>query len=152
MWIAISIIMFKITSNFHIGATLIAAILLKTLIFKAVMYVDNTDLVITGETVETTESLVSKAQQIINKWCKILWMTGGCLSPEKFWWFLIEFKWDKKGKWKYKNMEEIEGEMIISDHKQIPQTIQQIDVQIGQQGLGVHLAPDGSQKISIIVC
>ena len=46
-------------------------------------------------------------------------------------------------------MEETKGEITISDHKQIPQTIQRIDVQIGQQGLGVYLAPDGSQKNSV---
>ena len=90
--------MLKTMSNFHIGATLIAAISLNTLIFNTVMYVNDTDLVITGETNKTTESLVNKTQQIINKWCKILWITGGCLRPEKCWWFLIEFKWDKKGK------------------------------------------------------
>ena len=102
MCLAISIIMLAIIDNFHISATMVASISLSTIYITAVMYIDDTYLLLSGEKGEESQSLITKAQALVQKWCSILWITGGCLCPDKCWWFLVEFKW-LNSKWKYKN-------------------------------------------------
>ena len=63
MWIAISIIMINIINSIGIGATLISAISLAAMSITAVMYVDKTNLLITVQKNENSESLMNKAQK-----------------------------------------------------------------------------------------
>ena len=79
MWIAISIILLKIIATLSINATLIAEIFLTTLTLSAIVYVDDTDILITAKETETTDDLKQSAQKIISKWCRALWISGGCL-------------------------------------------------------------------------
>ena len=57
MWLAISIVMLAIIDNFHIGATLVATISLSTIYITAVMYVEDTDLLLSGKKGEESPSL-----------------------------------------------------------------------------------------------
>ena len=91
------------------------------------------------------KTCIEKAQTLIKKWCTALWITGGCLRPEKCWWYSIGFSWDKKGKWQYKTSKETGGIISIPDHKQREQIIKQQEVSKGKEGLGVKLAPDGNK-------
>ena len=68
----------------------------------------------------------------------------GCLRPDKCWWYYIDFKWDANGKWKYKKVRDTPGSIEIPDEKQIPRIIKRQVTNIGTEGLGVYLAPDGT--------
>ena len=98
MWVAISIILLSILATVPSNATFLSAISLATITFSAIMYVDDTNLLIIGDKHDNPETLTSKAQTMINKWCNALWITGGCLRPDKCWWYLIQFEWLPNGK------------------------------------------------------
>ena len=105
MWIAISCILLSIMENTNIAATLVSAVTLSTVTMNAIMYVDDTNIIIANAS-ETQDNLNKKAQRLIHKWCTALWLTVGCLHPDKCWWYSIGFKWDAKGAWKYKKVRE----------------------------------------------
>ena len=133
-------------ANTNIAATLVSAITLSTVTMNAIMYVEDTDIIITANASETQDNLNKKAQRLIHKWCTALWLTGGCLRPNKCWWYSIGFKWDAKGAWKYKKVRETQGDLFVPDHKQNQQQICRHEAHDGREGLGVHLAPDGNEK------
>ena len=146
MWIAISIILLNIIATVPINATLIASISLATLVMSAIMYVDDTDILITAKKGETLQQLKENAQTLIRKWCSVLWISGGCLRPDKCWWYVVDFTWRNNGTWRYKTKKETEGTILIPDHQQIDQVVQQKEPHQGMKGLGVFLAPDGNNK------
>eukprot|EP00957_Ditylum_brightwellii_P068950 5233442-Ditylum_brightwellii.AAC.1 len=53
----------------------------------------------------TTNKMISTAQKELTLSSGLARATGGSVSPEKGKnsWYLIEFKWDKAGKWKLVN-------------------------------------------------
>ena len=149
MWIAISIILLNIISTVPINATLIAAILLTTLVVSAIMYVDNTDILITAKNDKNVDTLKANAQTLISKWCNALWISGGCLRLEKCWWYVIDFKWRPNGTWRYKLKEETAGQLLIPDHNKVDQLVEQKGPNKDMEGLGVYLAPDGNDKAQL---
>ena len=134
-------------ANIPINATLISAITLGSVVMNAIMYVDDTDIIITANDGENQHELHQQAQTLISKWCSALWFTGGCLRPDKCWWYSIGFHWDSKGTWRYKKVKEMHGDLYVPDHKCKPQKISRHEVHEGKEGLGVHLAPDGNEKV-----
>ena len=146
MWIAISIILLSIIATVPINATLTSAITLMTLSISAIMYVDDTNILLTAKNNESVDDVKRNAQTIIRKWCNALWISGGCLRPDKCWWYVIEFAWKQDGSWRYRTKTETAGKLAIPDHKQNDQYIDQIEPSVGKEGLGVYLAPDGNNK------
>ena len=146
MWIAISIILLNIIATVPINATLTASISLATLVMSAIMYVDDTDILITAKDGETQQQLKHNAQTLINKWCSALWISGGCLRPDKCWWYVIDFSWRPNGTWRYCTKKETEAPLTIPDHTKTDQVIAQKEPGDGMKGLGVFLAPDGNNK------
>ena len=90
--IVIDVILLNIIATVPINATLAASLSLATLVVSAVMYVDDTDILITAKEGKTQQQLKKNAQTLINKWCSALWISGGCLRPDKCWWYYIDFK------------------------------------------------------------
>ena len=101
MWVSISVILLFIITTVPFNATIISAILLATITMSAIMYVDDTDLLVIGDDDDTTPTLTYKAQMMVKKWCSALWISGGCLRPKKCWWYLIRFVWKRDGTWRY---------------------------------------------------
>ena len=109
---------------------------------NAIMFVDNTDLFLTGETNEHHTSITSKAQQLTSKWCSMLRITGGALCPEKCRWYLLSFKWTSEGDWSYKKIRDTPAEVYIPDHHNIHHKIKCYEAAEGVKGLGIFGAPD----------
>ena len=66
-------------------------------VFKLVgfAYVDDSDLMQMGS---DPVEVLSSMQNLINSWGELMDVTGGALSIEKSWWYMIEYTW-KRGKW-----------------------------------------------------
>ena len=60
-------------------------------------YVDNCDLFQSSENLD--EVLVSSMQHLINSWGSLMEVTGETLRPDKSWWYLVKYQWER-GKWK----------------------------------------------------
>ena len=125
MWIAISIVLLNIIVTVPNNATLIFSITLTTLTLLAIMYVDDTDILLTAKISETLEDVKTNAQTIITEWCNMLWVSRGCLRPEKCWWYAINFKWRKEGTWQYCTLSESKGTLLIPDHEKVNQHVAQ---------------------------
>ena len=144
MWLAVSVIILSIMAMLPINATLITAISLQTLVFSAIMYVDDTDLFFLGSASDDNDTLTSKAKTLIDKWCSTLWITGGCLRPDKCWWYLLDFKWNSDSLWKYATKKDSPGELVIPDHQLNKEQIERCEPHVGRETLGTFLAPDGN--------
>ena len=115
-------------------------------------YVDDCDLVQVGTNpVEVLESM----QQLINSWGSLMEVTGGALSVEKSWWYLVDFVW-KRGKWVAKDAE-TELDLVATSSKGERVSLRRLRAHEASKMLGVWVAPDGShtklireQKISAI--
>mgnify|MGYP001358008631 FL=1 len=70
-----------------------------TIVLIGFLFVDDTDLVIMGNSNDSTMDVIHKMQKAIDFWNGILRVSGGALKPEKCYWYLAQFEW-KKGKHK----------------------------------------------------
>jgi hypothetical protein len=113
------------------------------------MYVDDTDLILIGEQNDTTEDIKQKAQSLITKWCSSLWISGGCLRPEKCWWYMIKFIWNKNGTWRYAQVDETPAHILIPDENRTQQRIKSCETSDGRKTLGAFLAPDGNNNAQL---
>ena len=143
-WICISIVLISIINAFPVNAAFTSAITGLTITLCAIMYVDDTDLLIAGNYHNDFIDVSAKAQALAHKWCSALRITGGALRPEKCWWYLISFCWLPDGSCRYATTEETPGTIQIPDYKMNPSEIKRHEVSTGKMGLGVLLAPDGS--------
>ena len=145
MWIAISLILISIMSDFDVQAKCIAAISGLCLIFSVIMYVDDTDILITGEFEDTYEDILQKTQRITNKWCNILWSMGAAPRPEKCFWFPILFEGLENGNWRYKDINNEQNNLEMPDHNRQHKQIRRFDSDNAEEELlGIHLCPNGN--------
>ena len=91
-----------------------------------------------------------KAQPLVTKWCDTLWLTGGCLRPDKCTWFLITFKWDKDGNWSYGSVLDRPFDLLIPNDQKLPHIIERKNCDDGVKGLGIFIQPTGTGKAQII--
>ena len=58
------------------------------------LFVNDTDLVVMADKIESVKSVCLQLQRAVDFWNGILRVSGGSLWPERFYWYLIEFEWD----------------------------------------------------------
>lgn len=86
MWTAITIIIVRILAMYTPGTNIVSSISLLTIVFTAILYVDDTDLFIVGNSIkETPEALLRRAKEIVKIWDQSIWAVLrsfiGTLSP-----------------------------------------------------------------------
>ena len=145
IFIAISCVLLSYLESVIKGLHIKTAISLTVLTITAVMYVDDADILLAQlHQAETTESLMRRTQKAANEWRKGIVQTGGALRPEKCKWYLLLFIW-KNAEWKIQDgINTPQYTLQIKDTDNIPITVERLAPKIGLKGLGVHIAPDGS--------
>ena len=95
IWIALSSVIFEILHKRGFSVDITSSISIE--IFKIVgfAYVDDCDLIQSGSDPLT---VLESTQELINSWGSLMEVTGGALSPEKSWWYLVDYVW-YRGKW-----------------------------------------------------
>jgi hypothetical protein len=96
----------------------------------------------TTPTVTTVEEVLEKMQEGLNTWEGLVKASGGSLSNDKSWWWYIDFTFDNKGNWRYRKMEELEGELSAIEGAQ--KALKRLNVDESFETLGVQLNPIGS--------
>ena len=111
-------------------------------------FVDDTDLIQLDlrDSSITVEEIMLQMQNGINRWEGGLKATGGAIVPGKSWVYPIDFKFNQKGQWEYKSIEEIDYNFTVKDHSNTTHTLRQFEADHGHETLGVILAPDGNNK------
>ena len=63
---------------------------------------DDTDIINLDMEKDPTVNEAHQALQVsLESWSQLITTTGGSLKPEKCFYYLISFQWDKDGKWSY---------------------------------------------------
>ena len=110
-------------------------------------YVDDTDTIHAPVGHSTYQQVTSGLQEAINIWAGGLRATGGTLSPEKSYWYLIDFEWQPKTlTWRYKTMQESPGDIYFMNSNGHQCRIQRHETQTAVETLGIPLAMDGNQN------
>lgn len=67
-----------------------------------ILYVDDTVIIhLNLEEEESLEEAHAALQASLTSWSQLLIATGGALKPEKCFYYIISYTWDRKGGWKY---------------------------------------------------
>jgi hypothetical protein len=125
-WLIISSNLLNIMRQLGFGTFFKAAISGDTLRIAGFSYVDDTDLTQSTtamatmaeevlEKIQEAEEVLEKIQEELNTWEGLVRASGGALSNDKSCWWFIDFTFDHKGDWRYKTMEELEGELTAVD-------------------------------------
>ena len=114
-------------------------------------FVDDTDLITFDmfDNEKSWEDLSSCMQDAINRWEGGLKTSGGAIVPSKSWIYPIDFKFDNKGMYHYKTLNEIDPSFTVLDKKNVQQQLCCYEASIGKETLGVFLAPDGNNKAAL---
>jgi len=154
IFIAISCILLNYFEHRVNGHNVRSAISLSLLMIAAIMYVDDTDILLSSHHYdEPIPILINRARHASTQWRKAVQQTGGALRPDKCRWYLISFKW-KAGKWKYSKIADHPAEIYQRDTNGNQILVQRLESSFGhKKGLGVCTAPDGSfiQQIDVLL-
>ena len=144
MWVAITIVLVKILGMYVPGAHLWAPISLMAVTFSAIMYVDDTDLFVVGQRrSEQAECVFSRAEFLVDIWCRSIWATGGLLRPDKCFCYMVGFSWSGS-QWRYINKTDNDSKIAIPNIKGELEEVKRHEVDVAEETLGVFVAVDGN--------
>lgn len=145
-WTVVSIAILHAHKNQGHGATFLclASGLKKDL--SCILYVDDNDLIHLSENEEETIHEAHEAlQHSVTSWGNLLIATGGALKPQKCFFYLVGYKWDNRGGWRYINSQATQP-LVISvpqpDGSTVP--IEQLPIDSPSVTLGGTSPPSGS--------
>ena len=144
-WAVISITILNAHKKKGHGAYFRCPISRKTGHLAAILFVDDNDLLhIDMDTDQTVEDAHYDLQSSVSSWGKLLIASGGSLKPEKCFFYLISFKWNKEGKWSYAaNEEEEEYRLGVPLPDGSEAEIEHLAVDVAKETLGVWTCPSG---------
>ena len=108
-------------------------------------YVDDSDLIQTG-----TDPVIVLAsmQDLINSWGELIDVTGGALSVEKSWWYMIDYNYKKGGKWIATDAGvNLQLAATSSSGERVP--LKRLHADEASKMLGIYVAPDGNKEALI---
>ena len=151
IWVLVSTPLLNMLRTADKGAHLLSAISKEPAHFVGFAFVDDTDLVTfrADDFTITDDEIFEDMQESIDRWEEGLKITGGAIVPSKSWVYPISFEFSEDGLWKYKSMLDNDFQFSVKDHRGIRQILQQHEVDIGTETLGVILAPDGNNKAAV---
>ena len=101
-WAVISIAILHAHKKEGHGATFVCPVSSKAKKVAGILYVDDNDLLhLNLDADETAEEAHAALQASVACWSQLLVATGGSLKPEKCFYHLISYMWDRHGNWKY---------------------------------------------------
>jgi hypothetical protein len=96
-------------------------------------------------------NVITNLKRLAQEWERLLFSTGGALNLEKCFWFLLAWRWDK-GIAKLHTSTTAPGILSMTSELSPEQTeIKRIAPTESYRTLGVHLAPNGSNKGAISI-
>jgi hypothetical protein len=113
-WAVISITVVRAHKKKGHGATFVCPISKLKFVLAAVLFVDDCDLIhIDMVNDELVLQTFDKMQASIESWGRLLIATGGSYKPDKCFYHLLSFYWDRKGKWHYAPNHEVEEYTMV---------------------------------------
>ena len=150
-WAVVSIVIIRAHKRKGFGARFLCLISQIRWHLAGILYVDDCDLLhLDLSREETIEEVHTHGQRSINNWGRLLIGSGGAFKPPKSFYYLIFFRWQKNGRWRYERNEEREDlGLMIPMPKGTSATIEQIPVDEARETLGCLARPDGKGKAAL---
>ena len=144
LWAVISTKMFEILHSLNLATLITMPISGTELTLVGFAYIDDSDLFSFSQT-HDVDTTVKQMQEIVDNWELAAKVTGGALAPNKCWWYLIEFEWDKKNDCTYAS-KKIDDKYVLTtkNAKNETEILKRLQPNIAQEMLGVYIAPDGN--------
>ena len=149
---AVSALMINAYKDFGHGVQFISPVTGTVLFFAAVLYVDDTDLLLRADTPECTdEEFFGKIQRAVRDWARIVMVTGGSLKPAKCHASIGSFKY-VNGVAKLKTSRSSNVTLLVPQKDAPDETIDIIKPTDSKKTLGVktNLAGCGSDQLQFI--
>jgi len=121
-----------------------SAISKRAITLSCFAFVDDTYLILSNVTRMSTEDFIAKGQRALWEWEGLLTATGGQLHEDKSYWYFVEVIW-RNGRWGYRPLEEIPGELYLFNRGQAKQ-IAKLTPHQAKEALGIYSRPDGDMK------
>ena len=136
IWVLVSSVVFEILHQRGFAVHICTSISKDVYKLVGFSYVDDCDLIQSGQDpIEVLNSM----QTLISNWGSLVRVTGGALSVDKSWWYLVEFVWSK-GKWKASDAEgnlDLIAESVEGDRI----SLKRLYAHEASEMLGVLIAP-----------
>ena len=145
-WAVISTVLIHMMRTALFGLQITTCLSAVLISFLCYAFVDDTDLVHTGPTVDTPGADILKdMQRFVTHWEGGLRATGGALRVDKSYWYLIDFKW-KNDDWQYTSIEDIPGNITVRDADGQIKILPRLEPHDANETLGIFIAMDGNPK------
>ena len=152
IWLLISIPLINMLRDKGFGFRSTTAFTQTSYRFACYTFVDDTDTIHSTENPNTTYvQLISEMQEALNTWEGGLRATGGALSINKSYWYLLSMKWNHRTqRWIYQRSEHTPGTLsILGEHTVQRQTLLRHEPDHAEETLGLWIAPDSNQAAQI---
>ena len=114
-WVAVSTLLVLYLKMSGCEARFTTAISAVMFSFAALIFVDDTDLPVVGDTMKSSPTHIgAKMQRSASVWAGGLRVTGGALKPEKCYWYMVVFEWFL-GEWRHAKKERCPYEIQVPD-------------------------------------
>ena len=148
-WGVISTALINMMRTAGYGLEMLTCLSKKIISFVCYAFVDDTDIVHTGKSVDTPgEEILQDMQGFVEHWEGGLRATGGALRVDKSAWYLIDFKWINN-KWSYATKADIPGDIHVRDADGDMKVLQRLEPKDAIETLGIFIAMDGNQKAEV---
>ena len=141
IWSILSSTVFESLSTQGYSTTFCSALSLGLLRLCGFSYVDDSDLIADGVTVQ---EVYKQLQAILTEWDNLMQVNGAAIAPEKCWWYLVDFTWTGS-KWTYTSPLPTD-QLKVRDKTGTMQTLSRLQHNKAMEMVGVILAPDGNSK------
>ena len=91
--------------------------------------------------------VLSSMQKLINSWGALIGVTGGAISVQKSWWYMIEYVW-RRGKWIATDASDNLDLVATSSSGEII-SLKRLHSNESSKMLGIHITPDGNKDALI---
>ena len=148
-WGVISTPLINMMKTAGFGLQLTTCLSAALIAFVCYAFVDDTDIVHTGSTVDTPGSnILHEMQKFVEHWEGGLRATGGALRVDKSVWYLIDFKWHNN-KWHYVSKTDSPGDILVRDADGDTKILQRLEPHEAIETLGIYISMDGNQKAEV---
>ena len=148
-WAVISTVLINMMRTAGFGIRLNTCLSLTALAFLCYAFVDDTDLVHTGSSVNTTgQSIIQDMRRFLRHWEGGLRATGGALRVDKSYWYLIDFKWCSNS-WQYASKTDVPGDIHVRDADDTIKKLTRLEPYEARETLGIFIAMDGNQEAQV---
>jgi hypothetical protein len=142
IWTVMSTPVLKMMKDEGFGYMYKTSIKGKQLHFVGYSFVDDTDIIQSGQPGEPFQVLATRMQAAMDTWEGRLQATGGALEPEKSCWYLIRFCW-KNRQCAYVSNEDTPASISVRNHAGDIVELERLEVPEDRTTLGVKTAPKG---------